>query len=166
MFNIFHRKRLTRTTPRAAVNEVIVNHVAPLLKAEGFRKNGTTWLKNNGEYSFVINVQSSRWNSKDTGASFTINYGIFVPSIFEKTFHNPAPSEPKEYDCTYRHSVGKKKGRDIWWEIYDYTDTEKLGREACKLIVTQPLRLFSSIKGLSDIEQILKNKKVSDDFNV
>jgi hypothetical protein len=151
MFNFFWKKQLTRTTPSEAIDQIVNAHIAPLLRKEGFKKTGRTWVCEFDDYSFVINAQASRWNGKETGASFTINCGVYVPSIYEQLYGMQKPKSPKYYDCVLSRTVRHNKNGQIWWVIYDNTDVTKLGSEVETKIIEQCIGWFKSINSLTDL---------------
>ena len=91
---LFRKKELTVMKPGEAIDTVIRAHIAPLLKVEGYRKIGRTWEKSHGDFSSLINVQASRWNGPETGVSFVVNYGVYVPGLYEIIYDVTPGKEP------------------------------------------------------------------------
>lgn len=151
MFNFFRKKRLTHSTPSEVIDKVVNLYIAPMLKSKGFKKTGRTWLKEGEDYSFLLNIQASRWNGRETGVSFAINYGVYVPSVYEALYTQEKPKSPKYYDCMLSHAVRSNKKGQIWWDIYDSTDLTKLGYELEEGIEEQCMGLFATIRSLPDV---------------
>lgn len=154
MVSLFKRKQLLE--PSDAINQVVALHIAPILKEKGFKKLGRTWVKDLTDYSFIINVQASRWNNSDVDAAFTINYGIYVPSIYPLLFGNQKPKSPKEYDCVLRKRVVESNKKEIWWNAYNYDDITKLGQEIELEVTNQCLGFFGKIRSLVDILSLVQ----------
>lgn len=154
MTSLFKRKQLRE--PSDAIDQIVTIYIAPLLKKEGFKKTGRTWLREFDDYSLVINVQARRWNSTGTSAEFTLNYGIYIPSTYEQLFGMQKPKSPKEYDCLIRKRVVGDDGRELWLDVYDYDDTEILGQEVESKITDQCLRMFNEVKSLVNIADMMR----------
>ncbi len=159
------RKKLTNSTPKYAIDSIVVKYVSPLLKQADYKKSGRTWIKQAQGFTKVISVQASRWNGGSSSAAFTINYGIFVPAIYNKMklISEEAPKEPKIDDCSFTTSLVNHYtdwrnlkvffSREIWWEICDKTNTEKLGNQIVNALNKQCLALFSNLHTVDDILQ-------------
>lgn len=63
---------------------------APILKAQGFKKDGATWRKYYPETIGVVNIQGSQW-----GPQFYVNLGV----LFRDMDQN---EKPREYHCHIR----------------------------------------------------------------
>ncbi|TAH35181.1 DUF4304 domain-containing protein [Candidatus Saccharibacteria bacterium] len=156
--SLFQKKRLYSKKTAEAINEIVSGWVAPYLKDRGYKKNGRTWSKECRDYSFIINLQTNRWDSQDNGASFVINYGVFVPYLHSVLLEDvPTPKTPKEYDCTIQRRIDNRIGANIWWNIYDSTDMDELGTEVCRQLEAQCLTYFASIGSLGDIAEQLQH---------
>ena len=105
--------------------------LAPSLKQAGFRRSGMTFYRQNGEALQVVNVQSNRWNSNESG-SFTINVGVDFAEVAKlMPGYLPMSATPKEYCCILRIRVGDlmPAGKDHWWAITPKTNVEELSAE-------------------------------------
>jgi len=67
--------------------DLFIKTINPLLKAEGFKKAGPTWRRDQDESIAVFNVQKSQWG----GGSYYINIGTY----FHKFGTETAPTENK-----------------------------------------------------------------------
>ena len=61
----------------------VVEHIKPILKAFGFKKNGLNWFSENEKIIKIFNVQRSQF-----GKQIYINIGIKIKSIEPKATHN------------------------------------------------------------------------------
>lgn len=71
-------------------NRALQQHLAPLLKREGFRKHHATWWKDYADSIAVFNIQGSRF-----GPTLFINLGIYYRA-------HGSESQPREVDCHLR----------------------------------------------------------------
>jgi len=102
-------------SPAKILDIFIKEHMSPLMKNNGFLKNGKTWTKQNGEVTYVVNIQSNKWNTKGAAIKIFINYGLFSPERFKALFRSsPLPTHTKEYDCYIRERLVSNENSEIW----------------------------------------------------
>lgn len=111
-------------------DQVIRDGLAPALKAAGYRKDGRTFRRPELRGTCVVNVQGSRWNTKDQGR-FTLNLGVYFPDVVPFLDWMRATNRPSEADCLVRKRIGSvmPAGRDHWWVVTPQTDLVSLSRE-------------------------------------
>jgi hypothetical protein len=84
-------------------------HLAPVLRADGFKGSGRTYRRTVNGVVQVVNVQGSRW-----GGSFAINLGLH-PLALPIRSDQPADSRKiNEIDCVFRRRL-REDERDQWW---------------------------------------------------
>lgn len=112
------------------VDQVASGEIARLLKREGFRKYGRTFVRARGTCQQTVNVQASVSNRADEGR-FTLNLGVYFHGVATRLARPAAGKTPKEYDATVRLRIGHllPEERDYWWEICSHTDVEALSGE-------------------------------------
>jgi Domain of unknown function (DUF4304) len=122
------------------------------LKQAGFVRHSTHFSRQFGDSLQVVNVQSSRWNTSESGR-FTINVGIHFSSIAALLCGNdPMRVHPKESWCLLRARVGMLMSdpKDHWWTVTVETDIEEIAREltaTCSKHVLPWLEQFKTISG-------------------
>jgi hypothetical protein len=130
--------------PREILNECAsVIHQA-VLKPLGYRKSGFNWVLA-GEWTRIINIQLSRWNSADD-IRFTINFGVFIEQLHQLA-ERPRPSATlTEPDCIVRARYGSltPSRLDHWWEVSSQTDVPELVRDVTGALVSYGLPWFDS----------------------
>lgn len=90
---------------------VAVNkHLAPVLRADGFKGSGSTFRRLRDGLIHVLNVQGSRGGSR-----FYINLSVQPLAIEDARHRTPDPKSIKEYECEFRRRLG------TWW---DYERTQ------------------------------------------
>jgi len=122
------------------IDRLVKEHLAPPLRAAGFRGSGRSFCRSAGEAIQVVNVQSSKWNQGSEG-KFTINLGVFFSTIARLVDPERVPVSPKEYECTVRARIGKALGsaQDLWWEVDSSTQTQVLGAQVSDLLMSAGL---------------------------
>lgn len=112
------------------IDEVIRTGLAPALKAQGYKKAARTFRRREPGHTLVVNVQGSSWNSDDDG-SFTLNLGVYFPTVVPFLDWMRAVERPTEPDCVVRQRIGfvMPLGLDHWWSISPDTDLDALARE-------------------------------------
>ena len=103
-----------KTSPKVIIDDFIQTYLAPFMKEAGYKKNGRTWLKENGDLTYIINIQADRWNSENRVPQFFINYGVYVPSLVQDLMGIAPPQYPTEGYCAIRSRV-----RDRGFELFD-----------------------------------------------
>lgn len=100
------------------IDMIVREELAPILKETGFKKKGRNFHREHTNRIDVINVQASLYNNASS-AEFTVNVGVYYPSIAELSGALPVKGAPKEYDCTIQSRIGsvREDGRDFWWTI-------------------------------------------------
>jgi len=97
------------------LKEKIVLRIDILLEKYQFRKIGTSWNRESGDFIDVIDLQVGR--SQDT---FTINVGVAEKSILSSCWGLDSSEVVEEPSCTIRARLGELMcGRDIWWSLTD-----------------------------------------------
>ncbi|HKN75209.1 MAG TPA: DUF4304 domain-containing protein [Candidatus Acidoferrum sp.] len=122
------------------------------LRKSGFQRHSTHFARQFGESLQVINIQSSKWNTKGSG-KFTLNVGAHFSKIASLLYgKDPMPANPKESHCIIRARVGMlMPGRqDHWWTVTPETNVEQTAGDvaaACAEHVLPWLNQFASISG-------------------
>lgn len=57
--------------------ESFIQAIAPLMKAQGFKKSNATWRRSCPESIAVFNVQKSSWG----GGVYYVNVGVYFPDL-------------------------------------------------------------------------------------
>jgi hypothetical protein len=127
----------------------ILKHLAPKLRAQGFRGSGQNFRKTDGNFVFVVNFQAS-----SRGDKFYVNLGaqpFFIPTEGNAEVN---PKSLKEYECIFRTRVGKE-----WrWEMI-----ESVRSQLEEKLDSQLGKFFGHVKTLrtallnDEPEELLKN---------
>ncbi|MBR9778018.1 MAG: DUF4304 domain-containing protein [Cytophagales bacterium] len=124
-------------------DSIIKEVIAPIFKANGFKKNGNNFYRDLGEVGQAFNVQQSQWNSKDD-KTFVFNLGLLDKELQNEIYQRELPKFPKEYDCEIRlrHGQLMNKG-DVWYDLNKRTDLEKLKNQISKDLENFVLPFFN-----------------------
>lgn len=135
-------------------DNLIKEVIAPILKENGFKKKASNFYKPSHDLIQVVNVQKSKWNSKDN-ISFTFNIGFFSPVIFLEIWDRPIPDVPKNYDCFMHLRPGLiTHKRDKWYELNKKVKYDQLAIEIKSYLQDSVINLLNryqtliSLKGL------------------
>jgi len=122
------------------------------LQKSGFQRHRTQFARQFGESLQVVNIQSSKWNTKVSG-KFTLNIGVHFSKIASLLYgKDPMPANPKESRCIIRARVGMLMPgrRDHWWTVTPETNVEQTSEDvaaACADHVLPWLERFATISG-------------------
>lgn len=104
----------------ARISFVLRTGVSPLLRTNGFRKTGRVYLASRQEVTWLVQVEKSRWNSKEK-AEFTLSGGIYIPGVVSRYLckPDPAPTKVDLADCCISTRIGMldETQCDTWWKF-------------------------------------------------
>jgi hypothetical protein len=112
-----------RTLTQQRFDSLVQDHVGPLLKAAGFKKQALNFRRRWGAEReggwHVINIQKSQWGDRNS-ISFTINIGVACDLYTRYEGKDPSKA-PTESECCWRMRIGQlmKDRGDRWWELND-----------------------------------------------
>jgi hypothetical protein len=112
------------TATKEALDRVYAPTLA-LLKSVGFKRNGRTLYRHGSNYSDVINLQASQWNTADS-MKFTANVGVHQLDLASELQRQRAALPQKVEECMLQERIGwvMPDQRDVWWCI-DAEHTEE-----------------------------------------
>lgn len=145
----------------SVIDQMIRLYLHPVLKEKNFVRKERTWNRDARGFKDVIDVQASRWNEGES-VSFTVNLGVFVPSVYSLCWGVDAPAFVKESDGIVRMRLGallndalKGKKRDHWWDINSSAELETVGCEVAKFIATRGVSFLEQFDSLTAIHDFL-----------
>jgi Domain of unknown function (DUF4304) len=131
--------------------EILKESITPFLKKYGYKRQAMNFSKTENGLTYIINFQSSGYNSVDYAAYF-INCGIYCDE-FENIVGEAFIANPKEVDCLFRERIERitESGKQQI-EIIESS-------EAGKILITNQLlselekviSLFEKIKTVDDL---------------
>ena len=141
---------------KAMASALHQRHLKPL----SFRKSGNTWIRP-GEWTQVINVQLSKWNSS-TEAQFTVNLGISIEELHAASEGLPLKGTLKEYDCDVRARIGQlfPSKKDKWWQVTETTDSDQLADDVFARIDQFGLPWFDRLGDYSAVAAEFQDRKI------
>jgi len=120
-----------------SIDEVIRLGLADWMKANGFKKAGRNWHRNQHDNWLVVSVQASRGNMGEEGM-FAINLGVYSTAVAALAGLKPLAGKPKEYESTVRVRLGVLAyGNDHWWDITPSSDLNAISAD-----VVEKMQLF------------------------
>jgi hypothetical protein len=107
-------------------SKLLQRALAPMLKAEGFKKTSATWRRSTATTIAVVNLQGSQW-----GPRFYLNLGAYFRGLGEN-------DKPCEVDCHIRtrldDHVPDLEGLDRLLDFQFDADIDSRGREIERLL--------------------------------
>jgi len=104
-------------TVASRIETAIREHLAPVLRADGFAGSGRTFRRVVGDWIQVVNVQGSRY-----GGQFAVNLGLQPSCIPDVKGNVPNPKKITVDLCEFRRRMSDSTSReDKWWK-HDATD--------------------------------------------
>lgn len=90
---------------------LIRQHLAPVLRADGFTGSGRSFRKNHTDWLFVLTLETSR-----AGNAFALHVGI-QPKFAPDTLGKPVdPKKLKVQLCEFRRRISST-AKDQWWDF-------------------------------------------------
>ena len=138
------------------IDRIIKNNLAPGLKLQGFRKNARNFYREHDNRIDVINIQASKWNEGDCG-QFTVNIGVYFPSIANITDDTLVKGLPKEYECTIRSRIGQltEQNKDFWWSINSSANEAVISSDLASKVESCCLPWLDKMSNLENVKNSL-----------
>jgi hypothetical protein len=88
----------------------ILEAVAEVLRAAGFRKKGSHFTRDIAEVVHLVTLQSSVGNTADA-VRVTVNLGVWIPAL-------EGDAKPDIWSAHWRERLGflMPEKRDVWWD--------------------------------------------------
>lgn len=137
-------------------NQIIAGTVKPLLKEEGFGKNGMNFYRKKEDLIFLFNFQNSQGNSADQ-TKFYINCGIHSTNIGQ-VIGKTELLDPKEYDCYFRRRISSiVKSTSDGYTITRETDLNDLG-QTVEADLKAAIVMFNNVTSTNDLIDLMIEK--------
>lgn len=142
------------------LRKLVGQYVSPTLRNKDFRKRRLVWNRNQGSFMHVLDIQPSRWNTKNE-ESFTINVGVLYKPAWSICWGKTCPGFIKAHDCVPEFRIGQllanlaPKALDKWWTLKSQDDIEVVGKELQNVIREKCLPFFESCASLEQISVII-----------
>ena len=140
-----------KTDTQIKFDTIIKEGFTPLLKPLSFKKKALNYYRQLGEVGHIINIQKSIYSYRNH-IKFRINTGIFEPKFWSVSHTGQVPDYPTEPVCLIRKTINDLRGRkDLWYEIHNYTDEQKLIKEIQEDIQQYILPFFKQYDSVEKI---------------
>ena len=141
-----------KTDTQTKFDTIVKEGFTPMLKPLSFKKKSLNYYRQLSEVGHIINIQKSIYSHRNH-IRFRINTGIFEPKFWSVNHTGQVPDYPTEPVCLIRKTINDLRGRkDLWYEIHNYTDEQKLIKEVQEDIQNYILPFFDQ---LDSVEKIL-----------
>lgn len=136
------------------IDAVILNGVAPALKAHGFQRRQRRFTKPLGKCTWVAEVKSGPYNQGSQGR-FSVEIGVFHPLWHEQLqalprlrHQEPLSDPPRIWHCQVREDLGLLATRNTWWPIDDSTNLEATSAAVAQAVAGFALPWFKAMSSL------------------
>lgn len=120
----------------------IKDHLAPVLRDDGFVGSGRTFRRISGEFIHAVEVQGSRY-----GGKFAVNLGIQPAAIPDVAGSSPDATKIKPELCEFRRRLSEAES-DQWWDHAESKESmDAAVRAAASIYATIGRRLFADMSG-------------------
>ena len=141
-----------KTDTQIKFDTIVKEGFTPVLKPLSFKKKALNYYRQLSEVGHIINIQKSSYGDRDN-IKFRVNLGVFEPRFWAGSHIGQLPDYPTEPVCLIRKTINDLRGRkDLWYEIHNYTDEQKLIKEVQEDIQNYILPFFDQ---LDSVEKIL-----------
>ena len=141
------------------LKQLIKESISPLFKAKGFKKRGNNFAKAFSDFAFVVNIQNSKWNTKEE-VEFTFNIGIFTDKLFGTFYEVEPPKFPTEMYSVLRLRIAELKGiQDEWYKLHLTTDLNEIKRVIQNDIENVIFPHFEQFQTIEDVINEMKRKE-------
>lgn len=145
-----------KTDTQIKFDTIIKEGFTPLLKPLSFKKKALNYYRQLSEVGHIINIQKSIYSHRNH-IRFRINIGIFEPKFWSVSHTGQVPDYPTEPVCLIRKTINDLRGRkDLWYEIHNYTDEQKLIKEIQEDIQNYILPFFDQLDSAQKILSALE----------
>jgi len=149
-----------KTDTEIKFDTIVKEGFTPLLKPLSFKKKALNYYRRLAEVGHIINIQKSSYGDRDH-IKFRINIGIFEPKFwlgyYDFKHTGQVPDYPTEPVCLIRKTINDLRGRkDLWYEIHNYTDEQKLIKEIQEDIQQYILPFFDQLDSVEKIFSALE----------
>ena len=149
-----------KTDTQIKLDTIVKEGFTPLLKPLSFKKKALNYYRRLAEVGHIINIQKSSYGDRDN-IRFRINIGIFEPKFwlgyYDFKHTGQVPDYPTEPVCLIRKTINDLRGRkDLWYEIHNYTDEQKLIKEIQEDIQQYILPFFDQLDSVEKIFSALE----------
>ena len=140
----------------------LIRHVLwPPFKERCYQKTGNNfrWYDPTG-WGKIVNVQKSQYSDRDN-ISFTLNTGLYLPEA-ERLWTGRTTNERfLEPDCLIRKRISKLKklGPDVWYELSNATEPQRLAHELTQDLTAYLLAYMDQISSREAILQELLHER-------
>ncbi|SHE79062.1 protein of unknown function [Pedobacter caeni] len=137
-------------------NQMIAGIVKPLLKEEGFSKNGMNFYRKKEDLIFLFNFQNSQGNSAQE-TKFYINCGIHSTNI-DRVIGKTTGLDPKESECYFRKRISSiVESTNDGYVITQETDLNTLGLKLDEDLKAA-IAMFNNITSTNDLIDLMIEK--------
>jgi|LakMenEpi03Aug12_release.lakeMendotaPanAssembly.Ray.scaffolds.fasta_scaffold846610_1 hypothetical protein len=133
-------------------DNIIQSIVKSKLKNVGFNKTGTTFTKKESDFTIVLDIWKSSWNTSDQ-IMLWIEIGVFRNSFFKFIFHQDLQKKLRSNHCSIKTNAGALTNVELPNKNYTLTKStvEKVSSELEEDLNKLIIPFISTLKSLEDL---------------
>lgn len=135
---------------------LILERMRVYLKTKGFAKSGQVFKYSNGDLTYYVDLQSSKYSTEQE-LTFTINIGIASEILHELQYDTLGYYGKRHF--SKRIGDYLIPAHDIWWTVTESTSAETVAKEIVTIINEQVLKEFEKIKTTADLIKLWMSGK-------
>lgn len=152
--------------------QILNGHVTPMLRRHGFEKFGKrnpAFHRTRDERIEIIDIQGDGQDRR-YGGTFTVNVGVFFPTLDPIVSTHPVRDRPEESQCPIRARIGRldTDGRvlpipqwtDPWFDCGPTTDPSVVGPEVIQEIESRALAFLDRIATRQSLLEALHTEQL------
>jgi Domain of unknown function (DUF4304) len=149
------------------LNRLVRDSLDPPLKSAGFSRKARVWNRPRANLVHVVDCQASRWNQPDS-VNFTVNLGVFSPSVYQTCWQKEAPRFVNEVDCQVRRrlsggssDLSSATRKEQWWNVGSDAQVVGVGKEVADLLQSKAVPFLDRFESLADVLSVLEKDAAS-----
>jgi hypothetical protein len=132
----------------------LTEKISEFLKKHGFQKKQHRWMRARSDLIDLIQLQPSRGSDSES-VSFTMNFGLLSPRVYETLVNKPVPKFPSPVDGYPEFRIGFVIGEnDLWWDIPRDGDLDSFAAEIIALIEAYVFPVFETCENESELNLV------------
>ena len=146
------------TSPSEIVDRVVRDHLAPIIRARGYKGRGPTWRRSSSEVVHVVQVQRSTYNGP-FGARFYLNGAVYA-GVLDDILGLPVQDAPREPDCQLRWRADDVGGAARSYDLEPGVDAAALAALAVADL-TLLLEALDRIRSVDDLVDVARTQSLA-----
>ncbi len=134
---------------------VILQHLQAVLKPQGFRRRGKTFVADGADVTLLVNLQSSTSSTKDE-LLVTVNLAVHSLALAERVYNEEAIRSKSVWDSHWSRRIGflTEHQQDYWWRIGDDEQAERASRHMAYILAEDGLPALREVDSTAKLKAL------------